>query len=280
MATSDAESSSDEEPWEQLRYIGADEDEQTWQQPWEISVGQEQTWQQPWQINVGQEQTWQQPWEVSVGQEQTWQQPWEISVGQDLQDIIAHHLDAMKVGQGVEIASQEVSSRKTTATQNHVLRTRICSFYLRGTCTRGEACSFAHGEAYLQKKPKWQKTRLCKDLFQNGFCSAGAYCTWAHSREELVRSKKEPKEVSEHQSALRSMVKKTQVCKFHASGKCKLGSECTFAHGVEELQKKPDLSCTGLCRYVVQFGFCQLQQSGRCKFAHSEEELRQLGGNQ
>eukprot|EP00929_Paragymnodinium_shiwhaense_P088836 TRINITY_DN49141_c0_g1_i1.p1 TRINITY_DN49141_c0_g1~~TRINITY_DN49141_c0_g1_i1.p1 ORF type:complete len:297 (-),score=53.15 TRINITY_DN49141_c0_g1_i1:554-1444(-) len=63
----------------------------------------------------------------------------------------------------------------------------------------------------------------------------------------------------------------TVVCKFFVQGKCRRGQACTFAHSSEELRTKPDLSCTRVCRMLVELGFCD---DADCRYAHCKEELR------
>ncbi|CAD7930539.1 unnamed protein product [Amoebophrya sp. A25] len=36
----------------------------------------------------------------------------------------------------------------------------MCKFFLRGTCSKGHECMFAHDEADLQRLPDLQKTKL------------------------------------------------------------------------------------------------------------------------
>lgn len=65
-------------------------------------------------------------------------------------------------------------------------KTKICSFYLRGLCTRNEACTFAHDESELQAKPDLRCTKPCPELLSTGCCSR-AGCTFAHSDAEMRR---------------------------------------------------------------------------------------------
>jgi len=66
-------------------------------------------------------------------------------------------------------------------------KTRPCSFYAKGRCNRGQACTFAHGEGELQPVPDFFKTQLCIDFFRNGTCSFGGDCRYAHSAQEIRR---------------------------------------------------------------------------------------------
>lgn len=64
-------------------------------------------------------------------------------------------------------------------------KTKLCKFYTRGLCRRGETCRFAHGRAQLQPQPDLYRTEFCYDYIRLGRCEAGSRCNFAHSREEL-----------------------------------------------------------------------------------------------
>mmetsp|Transcript_64182 Transcript_64182/g.115440 ORF Transcript_64182/g.115440 Transcript_64182/m.115440 type:complete len:635 (-) Transcript_64182:144-2048(-) len=64
---------------------------------------------------------------------------------------------------------------------------------------------------------------------------------------------------------------KTKMCKFDLIGMCMKGDECPFAHGKVELKTLPDLTCTKLCKTLIQTGSCD---EADCNYAHSKEELR------
>eukprot|EP00933_Yihiella_yeosuensis_P019122 TRINITY_DN15511_c0_g1_i1.p1 TRINITY_DN15511_c0_g1~~TRINITY_DN15511_c0_g1_i1.p1 ORF type:complete len:501 (-),score=118.04 TRINITY_DN15511_c0_g1_i1:114-1616(-) len=64
-------------------------------------------------------------------------------------------------------------------------RTKLCKFDLLGLCTRGDACSFAHGYESLRPQPDLYKTRLCSHFIRSGRCDSGIKCRYAHSQEEL-----------------------------------------------------------------------------------------------
>lgn len=63
-------------------------------------------------------------------------------------------------------------------------KTKMCSFYLRGTCARGESCAFAHDEKDLQPKPDLSCTKPCPDLLSVGHCSRLG-CKYAHDGWEM-----------------------------------------------------------------------------------------------
>jgi len=54
-------------------------------------------------------------------------------------------------------------------------------------------------------------------------------------------------------------------------GKCTKGENCLFAHEKTDLRPLPDLTCTKLCKALIQTGVCTVPD---CKYAHNKEELR------
>merc|ERR1712014_171240 len=73
-------------------------------------------------------------------------------------------------------------------------KTVMCKYAAQGTCTKGDACTFAHDESELSGgsslsdgQPKasgsW-KTALCK-YFPEGKCMKGEACNYAHGATEL-----------------------------------------------------------------------------------------------
>ena len=80
-------------------------------------------------------------------------------------------------------------------------KTRLCEAFLRdGRCQLGSACSFAHGEDELQKKPvggpserdlfraeQMSRNRLCRYWQSTGSCPNGAACLFSHGTEQLAK---------------------------------------------------------------------------------------------
>eukprot|EP00747_Dinoflagellata_sp_TGD_P154863 gnl/TRDRNA2_/TRDRNA2_177536_c0_seq12.p1 gnl/TRDRNA2_/TRDRNA2_177536_c0~~gnl/TRDRNA2_/TRDRNA2_177536_c0_seq12.p1 ORF type:complete len:286 (-),score=53.23 gnl/TRDRNA2_/TRDRNA2_177536_c0_seq12:383-1240(-) len=64
------------------------------------------------------------------------------------------------------------------------LKTKMCTFQLKGCCLRGSACAFAHNADELKAKPDFSKTSMCKNLLRLGRCD-DAECKFAHRRQEL-----------------------------------------------------------------------------------------------
>lgn len=97
--------------------------------------------------------------------------------------------------------------------------TKMCVYYMKGACTYGDACTFAHSSSTLQASPDLQKTRLCK-AFTQGSCN-DTECRFAHGEEEL--------------RSTGNFFKKT-LCIWFEKGKCRNGQQCRFAHGLTELR--------------------------------------------
>lgn len=84
-----------------------------------------------------------------------------------------------------------------------------CSFYLNGTCKKGENCKFSHGE--IKKSTK--KNSPCIFWFgMNGklpkSCSKGDDCNYSHD----------------------SLSCSQYPCESYLKGKCKFGDKCYFSH--------------------------------------------------
>lgn len=89
------------------------------------------------------------------------------------------------------------SSKHALRIETHLFdKTKMCKFYFKGQCTRGEACTFAHKEEEVVPKPDLFRTQLCADICQGRLCRAGSECSYAHSREEIRRSKTNAKRIA------------------------------------------------------------------------------------
>jgi len=83
-------------------------------------------------------------------------------------------------------------------------KTRPCSFYAKGRCKRGQACSFAHGDEDLRPQPDFFRTQLCVEFFRDGSCSFGMSCRYAHSPQEIRRSNVPRKRVAPTQEHVKA----------------------------------------------------------------------------
>eukprot|EP00929_Paragymnodinium_shiwhaense_P030769 TRINITY_DN17379_c0_g1_i1.p1 TRINITY_DN17379_c0_g1~~TRINITY_DN17379_c0_g1_i1.p1 ORF type:complete len:462 (+),score=80.80 TRINITY_DN17379_c0_g1_i1:98-1483(+) len=66
-------------------------------------------------------------------------------------------------------------------------KTRLCRFYAKGICKRGEGCTYAHTEAELRALPDVFRTKLCPLLSRTGRCML-VDCTYAHKEDELYKA--------------------------------------------------------------------------------------------
>jgi len=107
--------------------------------------------------------------------------------------------------------------------EGQFLKTRQCSFFEKGKCTRGKACKFAHGNGDVRQAPDLNRTSLCKTLATTGSCD-DPNCSFAHSVDELRATSK---------------FYKTRLCKWFEQGRCSAGDQCRHAHGQQELQAEP-----------------------------------------
>jgi len=59
-------------------------------------------------------------------------------------------------------------------------KTKLCKFFNKGACQKGETCTFAHGRQQLQRKPDLYRTKLCAQFVNTGSCAFDAACKYAH----------------------------------------------------------------------------------------------------
>lgn len=120
---------------------------------------------------------------------------------------------------GLQAADVSLKDRRLHA---QLRKTKLCSYYIKGTCSFAEKCNFAHFLTELQAAPDLRHTRFCK-AYQVGACY-NPNCSFAHAEQEMVYS---------------GQFYKKSLCKWHAKGICWLGDECRFAHGIDNLRVPP-----------------------------------------
>jgi len=119
------------------------------------------------------------------------------------------------------VTGQDAQEKKTNRSgiNRQLCNTRLCLYYMKGACTYGDACTFAHSPSSLHAAPDLQKTRLCK-AFNQG-CCIDTECRFAHGDEELRST---------------GIFFKKTLCVWFEKGKCRNGQQCRFAHGLTELR--------------------------------------------
>jgi hypothetical protein len=63
-------------------------------------------------------------------------------------------------------------------------KTKMCSFFMKGQCTKGSACTYAHSGSEHRGKPDLSRTQMCS-AFLAGACKKGSRCIYAHHESEL-----------------------------------------------------------------------------------------------
>ena len=101
-------------------------------------------------------------------------------------------------------------------------KTVLCRYHQVGRCSKGSACSYAHGAGELQaasasststvqRHPANYKTVLC-EFFERGSCRYGAQCTFAHGSGDLRASASGPNRASSASSAVKNWLAARSLC--------------------------------------------------------------------
>lgn len=183
-----------------------------------------------------------------------------------------------------------------------VVKSQMCSFWKKGKCKRGAACTFAHGTSEMTDSAVLQVVPCV--FHRAGFCRLGEKCRNVHEEVASVESR---------QSSA-ALHRKAALCHFQKLGYCRFGDRCLQAHSEQELirpgcadglessrtrayAKHADRqSNIGLPRgitdqenpprMITKKLICSFWQKGRCtrgsdcSFAHGSEELNQTAADQ
>jgi len=122
-----------------------------------------------------------------------------------------------------EVLSEEASCFDRSRYELQFFKTKQCSFFAKGKCTRGDFCKYAHGYVELCVRPDLTNTSLCRSWAATGMCG-NPLCKFAHNTQQLRATDR---------------FYKTSLCKFYMTHACRLGEECRHAHGMEELRPTP-----------------------------------------
>ncbi|CAJ1421718.1 unnamed protein product [Effrenium voratum] len=153
--------------------------------------------------------------------------------------------------EGKDIRDDSPSQKEEPPATTLVKRT-FCKFWQENKCTKGDACTFAHGDHEIGQPihidscwaPAKQgndvsvsrKKIICK-FWQEGKCSKGPGCTFAHGDQELGQpiNAEMARLFASRRSDLCNGINsgaKSTLCKFWQEGKCTKGESCTFSHGL------------------------------------------------
>jgi len=115
--------------------------------------------------------------------------------------------------------AQANRSRSHSVPRELAKTTRLCKFWVRGSCTLNKTCQFSHDPEARDKC----RTKLCR-WWKEGLCLDGELCVYAHGQEKL------------RSVVPREDLRKTKMCRF-ANRTCPNGDLCTYAHSLGELRK-------------------------------------------
>lgn len=63
-------------------------------------------------------------------------------------------------------------------------KTKMCSFFAKGRCTKGASCTYSHDRNQQRAKPDLFRTQMCPDVVSSGECKRNK-CRYAHYRSEV-----------------------------------------------------------------------------------------------
>eukprot|EP00448_Togula_jolla_P033920 CAMPEP_0170622496 /NCGR_PEP_ID=MMETSP0224-20130122/29164_1 /TAXON_ID=285029 /ORGANISM="Togula jolla, Strain CCCM 725" /LENGTH=282 /DNA_ID=CAMNT_0010948823 /DNA_START=56 /DNA_END=904 /DNA_ORIENTATION=+ len=78
-----------------------------------------------------------------------------------------------------------VRAAAASALDRRFFKTKLCTFFAEGKCSRGSRCTYAHMQTDLTAPPDLFHTQACREHFLKGFCEQGDACPYAHKMEDL-----------------------------------------------------------------------------------------------
>jgi len=117
-------------------------------------------------------------------------------------------------------------------------KTRLCTYFQQGHCSRGNQCTFAHGEHELQSAPPRGQGGGPGNLGCGGGGQQDRLLLQGAPLCPLVPPGDGSSNAAGGMDAggSRGSAYKVKLCTFFEQGKCTKGSTCTFAHGQHELR--------------------------------------------
>lgn len=165
-------------------------------------------------------------------------------------------------------------------------KTKVCKFFVEGTCPFGPKCSYLHGNE--------EKNSVRPNFSESGTLEKPPSSFNINIDRKNWRIKKGTKEGTETKFDWRKL-QKTKPCKFFLVGTCPFGDKCSFLHGDEEPKPAKDIAGfaesspsekaapskpgykTRLCTFWMKGEPCEFENSNKCRFAHGVQELRNYG---
>ncbi|PFH37563.1 zinc finger (CCCH type) motif-containing protein [Besnoitia besnoiti] len=148
------------------------------------------------------------------------------------------------------------NEKKNKLTFNNFYKTKLCPWYIKGSCHWGARCNYAHTLSEQREAVDLTKTKLCPTWLRNCVCR-NPKCRYAHDYTELRAT---------------TDVFKTSLCSFFIKGmSCPMETSCRFAHGVHELRlrSKENGQPAGISRKDAQARAALATASAAAAAAHA-----------
>jgi len=210
-----------------------------------------------------------------------------------------------------DTSTNDLSIAVTADVPNTVVKRTICKFWERNICTRGEFCTFAHGEEEVgitvttaatvadAQQPPALGARLRNGPHYpdipvgtgggGGSLTSRARMPFGATMSALAvgapwrQEQQQPLQQQQPRLHMETEVRRT-ICKFWLDGACsKASGQCTFAHGEHEIGTMPGLAQSP--EPMVRRSISKLWQAGNhrealghCTFAHGEHKIGTVAG--
>jgi len=106
------------------------------------------------------------------------------SVSMDVTDHGAGRPSVGVGGAGLPSVAVDFIDRAAGPRSNKFQKTKLCTAFFAGRCTKRGRCNFAHSEEEVRPLPNLSQTKLCPNLVCSESCNDPG-CTFAHSPEQI-----------------------------------------------------------------------------------------------